>query len=515
MAEAYCNRGNVLREVGRLEEAAEACLAAIKVNPKVAEFHNSLGVVRREVRDWRSALECFEKALELRPHYLEALINRGNVLKELERFDEAIQSYERAIALRPDYTEAYVNRGNALREIGRLDDALESYQRAISQRADHPHAWLGLAKIDLELGRFMEAEVKYTRASELAPSLADPLYGLAWVKKYSADDTLVQELERRLSDSRLTDEDRSWLHAAYAKVCDDVGRYDDAIAHFGIGKGLRKSRFDLAQHLAAHAAMRELFTPEFFAERSGFGHPDERPVFIVGMPRSGTTLVEQILASHRDVEGLGELLEMSKITKDIGGGLSCPERFLRELTRLQAADVRKLAERYLKAYAGSSMESIRLVDKMPHNFQLLGLIVLIFPNAHVIHCRRSPLDTCVSIYMQRFTKDHSYADKWATLGEYYRDYERLMMHWREVLPVKIHDCVYEELIGDFEGSVASLLSSLGLAWDPNCLEYHRHDRAVRTASLWQVRQPLYKSSIDRWRRYEKHLDPLRVALMAE
>jgi tetratricopeptide (TPR) repeat protein len=514
LAEAHCNRGNILRELGRLDEAAEACLAAIKINPPVAEFHNSLGVVRRQVRDWQSALHCFDRALELRPSYLEALINRGNVLKEMDRFDEAIKSYEEATALRPDYTEAYVNRGNALREIGRLDDAFASYQKAISQRADHPHAWLGLAKIDLELGRFEEAEAKYTKANELAPTLVDPLYGLAWVKKYSADDPLIKRLEQRLTDSRLTVEDQAWLQAAYAKVSDDVGRYDDAFKHFAIGKALRKSQFDMAHHLAAHAAMRELFTREFFADRRSLGQTDERPVFIVGMPRSGTTLVEQILASHRDVEGRGELLEMSKIANGIGGGLSSPERFLRELARLQADDLTRMAERYLKAYAGVSEESLRLVDKMPHNFQLLGLIALIFPNAHIIHCRRDPLDTCVSIYMQRYSKDHGYADDLATLGRYYRDYERLMVHWREVLPVEIHDCVYEDLVGDFEVSVASLLSFVRLAWDPNCLEYHRKDRAVRTASLWQVRQPPYKSSINRWRRYEKHLAPLRDALLA-
>ena len=512
LAEAHCNKGNVLREMMRLGDAADACLTAISLNPAVAEFHNSLGVVRKGQSSLKSALDCFEKALALRPHYVDALINKANVLKELERLDEALAIYERAIALRPDHAEAHSNRGHALREWGRLDEAFASYERAVSLKPDHVRAWLGLAKIDLELGRFKEAEESYEKVIELAPDLSEPLYGMAWVKKFAADDPLISTLEERLSDSRLSDEDRTWLHPAYAKICNDLGRYDDAIAHYSLGKSLLKSKFSIDQHCAAHSALKRFFTPQFFTDRKNFGLPDERPVFIVGMPRSGTTLTEQILASHNLVEGLGELLEMSKIADQIGGGLRHPDEFTAGIAKLQADDIAKMAERYREAYIISDARSIRLVDKMPHNFQLLGLIALMFPNARVVHCRRNPLDTCLSIYLQRYIENHDYANDFTTLGKYYRDYEALMMHWREVIPIPIYDCVYEELIGAFEKSAEAMVSFLGLEWDPNCLNYYQQDRPVRTASLWQVRQPLYDTSLERWRHYEKHLGPLKDAL---
>jgi hypothetical protein len=209
---------------------------------------------------------------------------------------------------------------------------------------------------------------------------------------------------------------------------------------------------------------------------------------------------------------MGELLMIPKIVNEIRKGIHHRKQFMDALSGLMAHDVADMAESYREAYRNVDARYTRLVDKMPHNFEQLGLIALMFPKAHVIHCRRNPLDTCVSVYMQSYMNKHSYAQDLGTLGRYYRNYADLMEHWQQVLPLPIHDCVYEEMIGDFEGSLKSMLSFLGLEWDPGCLEFHQRDGRVRTASNWQVRQPLYDKSIGRWRHYRKHIGPLAATL---
>jgi len=545
-AEAYSNRGNALKDLQRLEEALASYEKAIKLKPDYAEVHSNRGNALVQLRRPDEALASFAKAIGLNPYYAEAFSNRGNALKDLDRLEDAVASYDRAIQIKPDYADAYNNRGNALKELEKLDEAIASYDKAISlkpdyaeaysnrgyalaqlgridearlghERAidlkpDHAPAWVGLAHIDNASGRFEDAEIKYSRARTIDPTSVVALCGLAGVRKYSSDDPLIDEFHQRLSGGDLSDGERSWLHHSYAKICNDLGLYDDAVEQFARGKKLLARDFNISKHKAGYAALKQLFTRDFFASRVGFGLSDERPVFIVGMPRSGTTLTEQILASHPLVSGLGELPNMPRIAGSIGDGLRDPSRFVAGVANLRPDDVIRLGEIYRKAYEGCDPASIRLIDKMPHNFQWLGLIALLFPNARVIHCRRSPLDTCVSIYMQTYLEKHDYAKDLKTLGEYYREYESLMMHWRDVLPIQMHDCVYEDTISSFEPSVEAMLAFLGLAWDPNCLNYHQHGRQVKTASVWQVRQPIFDTSVERWRRYEKHIGPLKDAL---
>ena len=545
-AEAYCNKANVLREMGRLPEATAACMQALRLNPNIAEFHNSLGVIHKESSNWPAALVAFETALKLRPNYLEALVNVANVLKSLKRFEDAVTIYNKALALRPDWAEVHGNRGSALkdlerpedalasfdaairldplsadfhssrgdvlRELKRIDEAMESCRKALSLKPDHAPSWLVLGRIHAEMAQFDEARRSYEMARQLDPDAIAPLYGMVWIGKFSAEDPLLGHIEHRLGDVSISDEDRAFLHHAFGKLCNDVGRYDESMAHFSAGKKLLAVNFDMDKYRENLEAMKQLFTPSFFAERQGFGVADERPVFIVGMPRSGTTLVEQIIASHHQARGLGELPHMERIARSVGGSLRDLRLLAEGARRLGAADVTRLASRYQEAYARSEPVMARLADKMPQNFLWLGLIALMFPKAHIIHCRRDSLDTCVSIYMQSFIDRHDYGKDMTTLGAYYRCYEDLMEHWRQFLPIPIHDCVYETLVGDFEGSVRSLVDFLGLEWDPNCLDYHQRDRQVSSASLWQVRQPLFDTSVGRWRRYEKHLGPLREAL---
>lgn len=511
-AEAYCNRATVLRAMGRLEEAEAACLKAIKLNARIAEFHNSLGVILRDKAEWQRARESFATAIALKPNYLEAFNNQGNLLKELRRLDDALACFDGALRLNPSHPQTHNNRATVLQELNRFEEAISSYETAIRLKPDFAFAWVGLADIDSRFGRFKDAEEKYAKARLLDPKAVSPICGIAEVKKFSAEDPVVHQLRELLSDKSLLPEDRARLHHAYGKICNDLGRFDDAIENFRMGKELLKPAFDRVQHRESYAAAKRLFTREFFAERAGFGLSDERPVFIVGMPRSGTTLVEQILASHRLVKGLGELPHLSRLAAGIGKGQRDAQQFVETVRSLTPDDITAMGEIYLQAYGDVDPGFTRVIDKMPHNFQWLGLVALIFPKARIIHCRRNALDTCVSIYMQGYIHQHSYAKDLQTLGECYRDYEDLMGHWRDVLPIQIHDCAYEEVISNLEGSARSLVSFLGLEWDPDCLNYHNQEEQVSTASRWQVRQPLYATSVERWRRYEKHLAPLRIAL---
>lgn len=509
--QAYNNRGNALKELGRIDEALASYDKAISLKPDYAEAFNNRGYALKELGRVDEALASYDKAISLKPDYAEAFSNRGNALKELGRVEEALASYDKAISLRPDYAEAFGNRGNALQELGKIDEALASYDKAISLKPEYAKAWLGLASVTAEMGRFREAELNYLKARSLDPEAVAPLVGIAEVKTFVASDPLIQELEKLLSTSLLSDEDRARLHYAYGKVCNDLGRHEEAINNFSLGKRLLKSKFNIEQHREWYSAMKQIFTEEFFAERAGFGLSDERPVFIVGMPRSGTTLTEQILASHHLVDGLGELQVMPEIARKWCGSKN-PISFAKSVTSLTAADVKAMAESYLKVYTRSKKASIRLTDKRPHNYEWLGIIALMFPNAHIVHCRREPLDNCVSMYMQKFNESHGYNQDLTTLGHYYREYQSLMDHWSASLPSTIHDQIYEDAVSDIETSSRSLISFLGLEWDQNCLNYHQQDRQVSTPSLWQVRQPLYDKAVGRWRLYEGHLGALKKAL---
>ena len=237
-----------------------------------------------------------------------------------------------------------------------------------------------------------------------------------------------------------------------------------------------------------------------------------RPTFVVGLPRSGTTLTEQILASHNAIEGLGELPDMRKIAHSLGDAACDPETFTKRVAKLTRRETRDIADTYCRAYARAPKEAQRVVDKSPHNYEVLGLIALLFPKAHVIHCRRDPMDNCVAIYMQNFSDSHGYNKDFATLGAYYREYLGLMAHWQDVLPLPIHPIDYEVTVRDFDNTARKLVEFVELPWDENCLKFFESERQVRTPSRWQVRQPIYSSSVDRWKRYEKYLGPLKASL---
>ncbi|MSQ93229.1 MAG: sulfotransferase family protein [Gemmataceae bacterium] len=408
---------------------------------------------------------------------------------------DALAHFEQAAQLDPRLAEAQSAWGAALIDVGRTPEAIAHLQESLRLQPDHVVAFAHLSELVNEnCYRYSEAE--------------------------------LAEITRLLGDAATTPVDRSALHFALAYVQEKQGQYDDAFAHFRTGHDLKRQAseasgvvFESAEHTKVVDDLIAGFTPEFFQRVAGFGNLSDKPVLIVGMPRSGTTLVDQVLSAHPDVAAAGELMELGNIVADLPHLLNRP-RSLELLSHLDRATVQTLARRYLRRleqFGGAlpplstppRQEEARVTDKMPQNFFYLGFVAALFPNARIIHCRRDAMDTCVSCYTHHFT---DFARSLEGLGFYYRQYERLMAHWSAVLPLRMFEVRYEDLVASQEGVTRTLIDFCGLEWHDACLKYYDHRRAVHTASRMQVRQPIYTSSLGRWRRYAAHLEPLLEAL---
>lgn len=509
---ALIQQGITLQQQRRFVEAERCYQTVMRENPKHPDALNLMGVLAVEADQTRIAIDYFRKALTILPNEPMYLNNLGNALIIASQLDEAVVPLRKAVKINPRFAEAWSNLGKCRRMSGDIDRAKECFGKALDCSPGFFRARAGLAEIASELGRFDEATIAFEGLLSEDPENVEAMCGMAAVRKFSADDPIVARFQELLRAPGLRADQRAPLHHAFAKICNDLGKYDDAMDHFMQGKALKRLAFSTDLHHRTYETQKTVFTEEFFDERRGFGVDDERPVFIVGMPRSGTTLTEQYLSAHPDIEGMGELHDMRKIARDLGYGSDNPREFTDRVSKLTREDCTNIAHVYMKGYAKARKQARRLVDKSPHNYELLGLITLLFPKAHIIHCSRDPMDNCVAIFMQNFNDAHGYNKDLTTLGGYYREYLGLMKHWRSVLPLPIHENVYESVVAEFETHAHAVVAFLGMQWDDACLNYHQLERQVRTPSRWQVRQPIYSTSVERWRRYEKHLGPLKEAL---
>jgi tetratricopeptide (TPR) repeat protein len=510
-AEARNNLGTALAALGRHEEAIAQYQAAIALRPAYAEAHRSLANALGVLERYEEAAAHYEKVLSILPNDAAARTALGNTLHRLDGIDEAIAQYEKALAASPAHAEAHTSLGNTVHRLGRTQEAIGHFHRALAIDATDPgiHSSLGGALV--ALGRTSEASEAFEKAIASAPRKAGFFWNLASVRRFSADDRyLAAMLELGEKISALSTDEQIDLHFALGKAFADIGDHDRSFAHLLQGNALKRQQitYDEEKALQRLARIRGVFAAEMLRDKSGLGCPSAAPIFVVGMPRSGTTLIEQILSSHPQVFGAGELREMANLAQRIGGSADATA-FPEAAQGLSGDDLRGIGEQYVQAVRRLAPDVERIVDKMPGNFSLAGLIHLVLPNARIIHARRDARDTAFSCFSLLFSGTLEFTYDLAELGRYYRAYLELMKHWRETLPRGVMlEVQYEDVVGDLEREARRIIAHCGLEWDEACLSFYKTERSVRTASATQVRQPIYQTSIGRWRRHEAQLQPL-------
>jgi tetratricopeptide (TPR) repeat protein len=504
----FLQQGLAQYRKGDLSGAESCFIQALDQRPGDIDALNLLAMVLAAQKKYGEAVKQLQAALAIKPDDPVLLGNIGGLLNEANEPLTAIKYLHEALRIKPDHTDAIVSLALALESVGRIDQARKQIDRALKQQPAHARALMSMAILEKNCGNPQRAIEAFRRFRRYYPKEISPLVQILLSDRVKEDLPELRQAESLVRES-LPHRDSSALHQALAKAYDDLNRYDEAMTHLRSSKaGI--TPFDMEAHRRDYSVLKELFVPAFMQERAGWGLHSDLPVFIVGMPRSGTSLVEQIIASHPKAYGAGELDDIGVIAAAFGmKGVRAdaavdPER----IRALSAAQIAAAAEKYLESLSSRSPKASRITDKMPHNYERLGLIALLFPNARIIHCRRDAMDTCLSIYMQNLRQAHEYASDLRVLGEYYGEYVQLMELWQATLPLRILDVAYEQLIEDPPTQVRRIIDFLGLKWDDACLSFHRTRRSVSTSSHWQVRQPIYASSVRRWKNYREHLQPL-------
>jgi tetratricopeptide (TPR) repeat protein len=550
LAPIHSNLGLALARLKRFEEAAASHRRALELQPDLAPAHNNLAMALRELSQLREALVHYRRAIDLNPEVAEVHYNLGNTLKDLRQFEPAAAAYRRAIALRGNFAEAHSNLGVVLMTLDRPGEAEASLRKAIEAEPDsaNAHNHLGMALVDLE--RFSEALECYGRALERDPDfasahnnrglallqtgqrgqakkafekaiLANPGMAEAHYNRLTAMQGRPGEHETAVLEAMIAAAERpslelSWLHFALGTAYEAQERFDEAFANFQSANRLRRGslEYDEAAERDRFHRIRRVFTRAMMEQWAGCGSDSDLPIFIVGMARSGTTLIEQILASHPQVHGAGERSHLDKLLTAIRLADGSPGQFPECMAAFQSADFRLLGDAYVDLLQAHRATAPRIADKYLTNYANIGLIRLALPHARIVHVRREPIDACISAYCLPFLGSaQAYSYELGELGRHYRLYGDLMAHWRQALPEgAMLEVRYEDLVDDMEGGVRRILDYCGLAWDARCLAFHENDRPVKTASVNQVRRKIYRSAIGRWRRYRAHLGPLIAAL---
>jgi tetratricopeptide (TPR) repeat protein len=458
-----------------------------------------------------------ERCLELAPGFAEARYNHATVLYRLTRAEEALAELDILMAANPRHAGYRNLKAAVLGRLGDYDGAIALYEGVLAEHPNQPKGWMSLGHSYKTVGRQADSIAAYRRTLELAPQFGEAWWSLANLKtvKFTEDD--VAAMRAQLARTDISDEDRFHLDYALGKALEDAGEPAAAFEHYAAGAALRRAGIDYqADYTTAHTRRSmAVFTPGFFAERQGWGFAAPDPIFVVGLPRAGSTLIEQILASHSLVEGTMELPDIITMARRLGGRHrresdgSYPE----SLATLTADEARALGEEYLeRTRVQRKTDRPLFVDKMPNNWAHVGLIRLILPNAKIIDARRHPLGCCFSAFKQHFARGQGFSYDLTDLGRYYADYVGLMAHFDAVQPGAIHRTIYERMIADPEGEVRKLLAYCDLDFEPGVMKFHENDRAVRTASSEQVRRPIFTEGLDQWRAFEPWLDPLKAAL---
>ncbi len=549
--QAQGNLGNTYKKLGALDRARVQYDRALALLPDFAEAHSNLAVVLNDIGESETGLAHAERAIELSPRLVDAYINAAviegaagrreaalhrlnaalafapqnpslllahvDILLRLERLDEALEECRKLIALKPDYGEAHNLLGLILQSSNREADALAAFDRAVTHLASPAIALNNKAILLMELGRPAEAQALLDGVLTADPTFAPAWFNRADVKKFKADDPEIAAMEALLRGNTQVLSDRICLLFALGKAYLDAGLAETAFARLAEGNRLKRATiaFDMAATERWMASIANQFDDALLRAAAGCGAPSQHPVFVIGMPRSGTTLIEQILSAHPQIHGAGELSTVRQLTERaavVDGALLPYPQFA---PSLGANEWRRLGEEYLSAVRRLAPEAARIVDKMPSNFLYAGLIHLMLPQARFVHCRRDPVDVGLSCYTKLFRVEQQFAYDLHEIGRFHRAYQRLMEHWRAVLPGEILlEVDYEALVTDLDVEARRLVAFCALPWDERVLRYRENTRPVRTASMNLVRDAIDPSRAGRWRTYRDYLGPLLDALAA-
>jgi tetratricopeptide (TPR) repeat protein len=549
MSDAWRALGDLATSTGRVDTADGYYAQQIKTsvtNPVLMEaasalFDNRLPVAERLLKDFlkgsptdvaairmlaevaarigrfADAETLLRRCLELAPSFHPARHNYAVALLRQGRPAEALIQVDRLLAVDP-HDPGYRNLHAAvLGSIGDYEQTIAVYRDVLKDYPNQPRVWMSYGHALKTAGRLQDGIAAYRQSIAQQPGLGEAYWSLANLKTYRFSDTDIGAMHGQLAGAGLSDDDRLHFHFALGKALEDCGRFAESFEHYAKGNGIRRVQlgYEPERYSQRMLRMQSLFTPAFFAARAGLGCPAPDPIFVVGLPRSGSTLIEQILSSHSAIEGTTELPDLAGIVEALGGRRKRdePSAYPGILAELDGERLRALGEEYLaRTRAHRKTARPLFIDKTPQNFFHIGLIRLILPNAKIIDARRHPLSACFSGFKQHFARGQAYTYGLADVGRYYRDYVGLMAHYDAVQPGRVHRVHYEAMVADAEAEIRRLLAYCGLPFEETCLRFHENDRAVRTPSSEQVRRPIFRDSLDQWRNYEPWLGPLKDAL---
>jgi tetratricopeptide (TPR) repeat protein len=513
--ETLSNLGAVYCIKEAYKDALGVLSRATQLDPRHAEAQCNLGNVYAGLNQPDKALLAFRQAITIRPEYPEALVGIARVQQDAGDLDAARRAVELAIDAEPDKAEYQSLLGSIHNEAGDTGKARDCFEKALTMDEEQVSAYLGLGNLEMEQGHLDEAQRLYEKGLALDPENTAAHVAMTHLVKMTADHPSLLALEQEASKVDELHSSRAMsLHFALGKAYDDIKDADKAFPHFLAGNRIKRSKVEYSadKHSQSIENIKQIFNSDMLQSLAGAGCPSRRPIFIMGMPRSGTTLTESIISSHPDVFGAGELRDLMQIARNPNGNSSEPG-FPNSMKGITGEQLYQLGEKYVAALDKYDTDAPRVTDKMPANFLALGFAHLAMPNARIIHIRRNPVDTCLSNYSKLFNRGQFHSYELEELGRFYLDYVNIMDHWREVLPEgSFYEVQYEDLVNDAPEQARALIDYCDLEWHDACLDFHKSRRRVKTASVTQVRKPVYQSSVERWRPYEKHLQPLLEVL---
>ena len=491
--------GAVLKQTGRVNESLTYMDKSIEINPEDAEAHNNYAVTLQELGRLKEAEVSYTRAINLQPRYFEALNNLGANLQKQGKLEKALTYFNKILEINPNYAEAHYNMGVTLKSLNRFKEAEKSYKKTLKLQPDNARAHCNLANIYVELGRFKDAELSYNKAIAIKSDFVEAHRYLTTIKKFLFKDEQFLKMQKLYLDKKTSKEDLCQINFGLAKAYEDLNDYKKAFLHLTEGNSLRKKimNYDINTDKSLFEKIKSSYNT---ISKNSLETDDltnkMTPIFIVGMPRSGTTLVEQIISSHPLVKAGGEL----PFIKQFGGYLGT------EASKINKLSLHKFRENYLKKLSGISKNYSIMTDKLPHNFRYLGLITAVFPNAKIVHVKRDPIAVCWGNFKQYFeSQSLGYCYSLDDIISYYKLYENLMTFWQKSFGNRIYDLDYELLTMNQETETRKLIQYIGLDWNKKCLYPQYNARIVKTASNIQIRKKIYQGSSEQWKKYEPFL----------